>query len=242
MAQRRLVVHPSKEAMGSALADAIAEASSEAIAKKGKFTIAFSGGSLPDTVNAGLLATKQGIEYNKWHVFFCDERCVPHDHADSNYKLIKDGIMTREPIQHVYTINPSYLDQPDQAASDYEEQMKRVFGNEVAHDFPSLDMALLGMGPDGHTCSLFPGHHLLQEKSKWVAAITDSPKPPPNRITLTLPVVNASKHIIFVATGASKQEPLREIFGGHSSLPAALIMGANGVDWYVDEEAAAAIT
>jgi len=104
---------------------------------------------------------------------------------------------------------------------------------------PIFDLLLLGCGPDGHTCSLFPGHELLRETAAWVAPIEDSPKPPPKRITLTLPVVTHGVKIAFVATGAGKKEIMKQIFEGGNGLPCSLVNegGSDRVSWFTDTAA-----
>jgi 6-phosphogluconolactonase len=128
------------------------------------------------------------------------------------------------------------------AAAKYEAALKGVFGADISPASPpAFDLVLLGMGPDGHTASLFPGHALCDEVSVLVAAITDSPKPPPERITLTLPVINASKATAFVCTGGGKAENLAKILSGQGApLPAGLIKPKTGtLTWFVDDAAVA---
>lgn len=103
-------------------------------------------------------------------------------------------------------INPIFLFSAEEAATDYVTKMKQRYSTD---SFPRIDMLLLGMGPDGHTCSLFPGHELLNESNKWIAAITDSPKPPPCRITMTFPVINSARYCVFAISGKEKAEMVR---------------------------------
>lgn len=212
----------------------IAQKSSEAIKDHGFFTVGFSGGSLPKIVSPGLLSQK--IDFSKWRVFFCDERYVPISDPDSNYQAVKQHFLDKASVGEVLIINPDIA--LDEAAKDYESRLKSWYSG---NDLPSLDMLLLGMGPDGHTCSLFPAHALLEETSRLVAPISDSPKPPPCRITLTYPIINATKCAVFVSTGASKASVLQQVLEGDTAelLPAARVKPACGeLHWFVDDAAA----
>jgi 6-phosphogluconolactonase len=155
-------------------------------------------------------------DVTNWHFFFADERCVPLDSNDSNYlgfvKPVFDVL--KVPRNQIHTINPNV--DPHCAAQEYQDELKSVFGDVI-----EFDVILLGMGPDGHTCSLFPNHPLLKSK-EVVAAILDSPKPPPQRITLTFPVVNQARNAVFVCTGLGKADMLHRIIDLKQVYPASL--------------------
>jgi 6-phosphogluconolactonase len=187
-----------------------------------KMTMAVSGGSLPSLLGKDVNTTV------KWHVFLADERIVAQDSNDSNYKLIRETCLSKWSNAIGYPINYDLSD-PDLIAQDYEKRLDQVLS-----DAP-FDVIFLGMGPDGHTCSLFPGHRLLLETKK-VGFITDSPKPPPERITLTYPVLNRAKNIIFVVTGSAKSQVLKEILDENKEYPAGMIKNAN-ITWILDNEA-----
>ena len=123
------------------------------------------------------------------------------------------------------------------AAREYEAALLGVCGGSEAAP-PRLDALLLGMGPDGHTASLFPGHPLVEERRRWVAPIADSPKPPPERVTLTLPVLNAARLALFVVTGASKAECVRRAFAPEPDVPAGLVLATHRTHWLLDAPAA----
>uniref|UniRef100_A0A8D0GN95 6-phosphogluconolactonase n=2 Tax=Sphenodon punctatus TaxID=8508 RepID=A0A8D0GN95_SPHPU len=144
------------------------------------------------------------------------------------------------PEDQIVVINPSLP--VEEAAADYAVKLKEAFQGE---DMPVFDLLILGVGPDGHTCSLFPDHALLQEREKIVAPLSDSPKPPPERITLTLPVLNAARTVVFVATGESKASVIKRILEGHEQnpLPAARVQPHTGkLYWFLDEPAAKELT
>lgn len=181
------------------------------------------------------------------HVYFSDERAVPFDNEDSNYKLVNDEFLSKVPIpeSNIHKIDTSLLESIEELADEYESQLVRSFASKDAARFPIFDVILLGMGPDGHTASLFPGHALLSETTGWVVSIEDSPKPPPRRITLTLPVINHAARVVFVATGAAKQDILHEVLDEpEKGLPCSRVRPAypGALHWFVDDAASAKVT
>ncbi|KAI9204096.1 uncharacterized protein BJ171DRAFT_599627 [Polychytrium aggregatum] len=239
MSAPTIYVGPSNAAISDALNDFVQGLSAQAIARSGRFTVALSGGSLPSILSQTLKHNKS-IDFSKWHVFFADERCVPLDHADSNFLLAKQTLLDFVPIpaSQVYSIDPELATHHIKAAQAYDQVLRQVFG--TADEFPVFDLILLGMGPDGHTASLFPGHALLSDHQSWVASLADSPKPPPARITLTFPVINRAQTVAFVATGGSKADILHEIFDLNVPYPSGLVRPVSGnLVWFIDEAAAA---
>ncbi|KAK3333430.1 hypothetical protein B0T19DRAFT_125758 [Cercophora scortea] len=242
--QANLYAFPGVDSLAVALRSYVLACQEAGIARHGVFKVGVSGGSLPKTLAAALLADGDDtVKWDRWEVFFADERAVPLDHADSNYALLKaellDKLPAGTPRPVVHTIDPEYLNDTQELADQYEQTLVRSFASRDSVKLPIFDLLLLGCGPDGHTCSLFPGHELLRETSAWVAPIEDSPKPPPRRITLTLPVVRHSVRIAFVATGAGKQGIMKEIFEEGNGLPCALVNEGTGdrCSWFVDNAA-----
>jgi 6-phosphogluconolactonase len=247
--------------LSDSLAEYIIKAQKEAIDKRRRFTIAISGGSLPKTLTA--LITKQGVQWDKWyvraaiqilpfyftsrrHVYYADERIVPLDHEDSNHKLAHDTLFSKVsiPRENFHTIDYSLQDDLEELADAYEKELIREFAQKDSARFPVFDLILLGIGPDGHTASLFPGHELLSETDRWVAYIEDSPKPPPRRVTLTYPVINHAARVAFVATGIGKVQILHDILDTPEvGLPAARVRPvAHGqLVWFVDDVASAEV-
>jgi len=243
-------VFESNSDLSSHLADLVIGLSSEAIGHHHKFTIALSGGSLPSLLAPGLISKRDSIQFEKWHVYFADERFVPLTDPESNYKLCKDHLFDKVPIpenQIYHIILPPTV---EDAATSYQGVLEKTFGyDSTSEAVPVFDLILLGMGPDGHTASLFPFHPVLVETEKWVAAVKDSPKPPPERITFTLPLLNRAAHLVFVCTGEPKSETLRRILEDNESLiskgelPSRLINPASGkLYWFVDSAAASKLT
>mmetsp|Transcript_4552 Transcript_4552/g.14429 ORF Transcript_4552/g.14429 Transcript_4552/m.14429 type:complete len:249 (-) Transcript_4552:109-855(-) len=198
------VVISEPAALPSVLGAYVSGLSARAIAQHGEFVVAVSGGSMSAVLGGGL-CDRGDVDFGKWRGFFADERCVPLSHADSNFAGCDAALFSKLdalPRAHVYTIDEAALSDPEEAARRYAAELERISGGRI-------DLALLGMGPDGHTASLFPGHALLDATDdRLVAHIEDSPKLPPCRITLSLKALRAAGAVAFVATGASKADVL----------------------------------
>ncbi|XP_002736134.1 6-phosphogluconolactonase-like [Saccoglossus kowalevskii] len=218
----------------------VADKSRHAIESRGQFNVGVSGGSVAKILSTGMPGL-ENIDWTKWKVFFCDERLVPFDHEDSTYKFFKKNMFNKVniPSENIFPIDPSLS--VEDAAKDYAKKVDKV---PKENNLPVFDLLILGMGPDGHTCSLFPGHKLLQETEVAVAPISDSPKPPPCRVTLSFPVINATRCAMFVSTGAGKADILQKVLEGNDSapLPAARVKPTNGeLHWFLDTAAAAGL-
>lgn len=235
------------DALAVTLRSYIVQTQAQGLNRHDAFKIAVSGGSLPKTLAQALLAKSTGpedvIQFEKWQIFFADERAVPLDHEDSNYALLKAELLDKIPAEMgkptVHPIDVAHLGDVQELADQYEQLLVRSFASRDSVKLPIFDLILLGCGPDGHTCSLFPGHALLRETDAWVAPIEDSPKPPAKRITLSLPVVTHSVRVAFVATGGGKKEIMKEIFEKGNGLPCALVNESTGdrCSWFTDKAA-----
>lgn len=223
------------------LGEFITKKSSKAISDHGFFSIAFSGGSAATKVCQSLEREEyaSNISWANWKVFFCDERFVEFTDKDSNYKAINDGLLQKHKDidpKNVFTLNKTGT--VADAAQDYEKKLRSVFPNSK---LPQLDLVVLGMGPDGHICSLFPNHALLEENEKWIASLEDSPKPPPQRITFSLNVVNNASTALFITTGEGKAENIKKAIEGTPSkdIPASLVkLTSADLHWFMDKGAA----
>ncbi|XP_014921149.2 6-phosphogluconolactonase [Panthera pardus] len=239
-------VFSSPQELGASLAQLVAQRAACCLAgARARFALGLSGGSLVSMLARELPAAAAPAgpaSLARWTVGFCDERLVPFEHAESTYGLYRTHLLSRLPIpdSQVITINPQLP--VEEAAEDYAKKLRQAFQGDA---IPVFDLLILGVGPDGHTCSLFPDHPLLQEREKIVAPISDSPKPPPERVTLTLPVLNAARTVIFVATGEGKAAVLKRILEAkeENPLPAALVQPHTGkLCWFLDEAAARLLT
>jgi 6-phosphogluconolactonase len=243
---RTYEVFESKATLGEAAAAMVVAAAKEAIRARGAFLLGLSGGSIPALVSPALIAAAEagGVVFEHWHIFLADERYVPIEHADSNLGEWSRSFLSKVPIPHTHVHGLDVSVPLEQAASLYEKELVARAASSDATGAPTpprLDAVLLGMGPDGHTASLFESHPLLEETSRWVAPIGDSPKPPPSRITLTLPALNASRLCVFLVTGASKADKVRDAFSPEPSAPAGLVLATTRTHWMLDAPAASAL-
>ncbi len=246
---------PSAEALADAVARHIVSLAADAISATGRFTLALSGGSTPRAAYTRLatndLARK--VEWSLIHVLWGDERCVPPDDPRSNYRMAKEALLDRVPIppEQIHRIRGE--DEPQEAAADYEDELRSLLRMTPSSAAPSarpersegmtgLDLVLLGLGEDGHTASLFPGQPAVHEAEYWVMAVP-APTGDMWRITLTPTVLNLARNVTFVVSGASKSQPLAQVLEGPFTpdlLPAQAIRPGHGrLTWMVDEAAAA---
>jgi len=209
------------------------------IERRGFFTVGLSGGKTPIVFYRKLDEWENKSSFwKKTHVFLVDERFVPYDNEDSNYRMLRETLLEKIPIPkeniHPITTEKGSL---EDSAKEYEEALKSFFKVSKGQ-FPNFDLILLGIGEDGHTASLFPGGKALSEHHRLTAAVVLDEKRH-DRITLTLPVINHAEHVIFFVTGANKAPVLRNIIAGDNpSLPASLVQPESGKPLFViDREA-----
>jgi 6-phosphogluconolactonase len=233
------------EQLAQAAAGYVAQLSAQATAERGRFTVALSGGSLPKILCPPLAAEplRGQVDWSSWRVFWADERCVPLTDPDSNYRLAREYLFEQVDIPpgQIYPLDDTL--NPAAAARAYQAKLAEVL-QPPAGQRPRFDLILLGMGEDGHTASLFPHHPLLRETERWVAPIFDSPKPPPERITLTLPVINKARQVAFITAGAGKAGALAQVMKAEAinPLPAQMVQPVKGeLHWFVDEAAATSL-
>lgn len=222
--------------LAEAAARGFAATAAEAIEERGRFAVVLAGGSTPKAAYE-ILARDYAdrVDWSRVHVFFGDERTVPPEHEDSNYRMAREALLDHVPVGGVHRMQAELP--PDEAAAAYEEELRAFFRTE---EFPDFDLILLGIGGDGHTASLFPETSALEIHDRWVVA-NPVLKLETTRITLTVPVINAARAVYFLVAGEGKAEALREILGGAPDpreYPASLIQPSNGPEWMLDRAAA----
>lgn len=232
-----IAIYPDLDTISQQAAAYVARIAREAIVTRGHFTIALSGGNTPKKLYI-LLATgpySSQIDWQLVDIFWSDERCVPPDDPESNYYMAQE-VMLRHLSIPVAQVHRMPADRPDRDAASlaYTRDMQEVFGTNHVPDF---DLIQLGMGPEGHTASLFPHQSSLRETQRLVMPVS-VPKPPPDRLTFTPPILNAAHHVLFLATGADKVDALHAVIEGPTNpeeYPAQIVQPPNGeVTWMVD--------
>jgi 6-phosphogluconolactonase len=226
-------VYDGADALSRAAAEHFLEAAQAAVAARGKARIAVSGGSTPKRTFA-LLANPaerfaQAMPWDKIELYFVDERCVPPDDKDSNYRMTREALLEKVPLkpEHVFRIEGEL--EPEQAAARYETVIRSQFRLEGA-EAPSFDVLALGMGDDGHTASIFPHTAAIHELGRVVVA-NHVPQKETWRVTLTWPVIVAAKDIFFLIGGKDKADPLHRVLQGPydpETLPSQLIQPKSG--------------
>ena len=225
-------------ALSRAVADLVLDCALASIKARERFILALSGGSTPKQLFSFFAADpwRRELPWSKTHLFWVDERCVPPDQSESNYRLACDAFLDYLPLLPTQVHRIAGEDGPDKAASAYEQELENFFKGE----FPMFDAELLGMGENGHTASLFPGASTLREQKHWVLPVHLEP-PQLSRVTLSLPVLCNARDIIFLAAGRNKAAVLHEIVedGNPRGYPAGLVQPGGGkLTWMVDRDAA----
>jgi 6-phosphogluconolactonase len=242
--KRDIQIVENGEAVSRTAAEMMVSLALKKLKSKDSFAVALSGGSTPKNMFAILAndaVLRNQMPWDRVHFFWGDERHVPPDHTDNNYRMTNDAMLSRVPVpfENIHRIRAEYPD-AGKAAVDYEQELRRFFKLET-EQLPPFDCVFLGMGPDGHTASLFPGTQALHERerlvvSNWVAKFQS------HRITMTTPVLNNADTVIFLVSGEEKAEPLRVVLEGQMQtdrFPAQLIEPTHGkLLWLVDQAAA----
>lgn len=208
-----------------------------AVQERGRFSVALSGGNTPRAVYSLLASEHKQLPWDSIHIFFGDERHVPPDHPDSNFRMASESLLSKVPIpeKNIHRIHAER--DAEAAATEYEQQLSSFF-HLTNHDWPRFDLIFLGIGEDGHTASLFPESKALTEASRRVAANWVE-KFKAFRITLTFPVLNHAAEVVFLVSGASKAQVLSQVLRpGARKFPAQSVQPENGrLLWLVDQDA-----
>jgi 6-phosphogluconolactonase len=238
--QNQLMVLPDPTAVALAAANQFVRLTQEATAARGRFSVALSGGGTPQKLYRLLAQSphKQQIDWSSVHIFWGDERFVPPDDPDNLWRMARETFLDEAPLPaaNIHPM-PTVGLTPTAAARQYAHALTQFF----APAPPRFDLILLGLGPDGHTASLFPGQPALTD-ARLVTAVHNAPKPPPTRLTLTLATINQAANVIFLVTGAEKAAAVAQVLRGERDLdqwPAQGVQSVNGrLLWLLDQAAA----
>lgn len=212
----------------------ILDCAQRAIAERGLFRLSLSGGNTPKPVYAEFARLGKDLQWARVQITFGDERCVPPDSADSNYRMARESLLEAAPIPDGNVFRIAGEKEPEVAARDLEARLAAVAAR-FSEPRYAHDLILLGLGEDGHTASLFPGSPALDEAERNVIPAT-GPKPPPQRITFTYPLLNAAREVAFLVKDPSKEQVIQEVLAGDPRHPASRIRPAHGtVTWIIGE-------
>jgi 6-phosphogluconolactonase len=243
-ARRELALFENRKALSRDAAYRFVALAAQSAQAGRPFTVALSGGSTPEMLYRLLAAPpfRDSISWPNVHLFFGDERCVPPDAPESNYRMAHEALIAPVslPPENVHRMPGENAD-PEAGAQQYAAELRQFF-NLAEGERPRFDLVLLGMGPDGHCASLFPHKPALQERQRLVVASEPGLKPFVPRLTLTLPVLNNAAHVLFLVAGADKAETLARVLEGPTdfdALPSQSVAPTNGtLTWLLDRDAA----
>jgi 6-phosphogluconolactonase len=239
---RKIQIADGPESLSEAVAERFVRLSASAVETRGRFSVALAGGSTPRAVYEVLSntrAVRERVPWGRIDFFWGDERHVAPDHADSNYRMAVESLLSKVPVpcEHIHRIRAEYPD-ADVAALEYEQEIRATLAQPGGT--PRFDLILLGLGADGHTASLFPGTPALLEQSRWcVANWVDSLAV--HRITMTLPLINRARVVLFTVSGEEKAEIVRKVLRSSNAaraLPAQLVRPTDGEVWWLLDRAA----
>jgi 6-phosphogluconolactonase len=236
---RDVAIYETLAAAAAAAAREIVGVAGDAVARRGRFVVALAGGETPRPLYGLLAGEYRGaMPWDRTDVCFGDERCVPPDDPASNYGMVRSALLDHVPVAATRVQRIAGELAADAAARDYDARMRRLFRDDGSA--PTFDVALLGVGADGHTASLFPGDPALGERERWAAPVLAPPGAKVrDRVTLTLPVLNRARAVIFLCAGVEKREVVSRVLSGAApELPAARVRGAEHTLWLVDRAAA----
>jgi 6-phosphogluconolactonase len=238
---RDVLAFGTPEDVADAAAFLFVNLSAQSVRDRGAFYVALAGGRTPlacyRLLSAPLISSR--VDWEKAHVFFGDERCVPDGHPDRNDEAAAAALLRHVPIpaRNVHAVPVTERD----SAERYESEIRgafSIFSPSSAKGIPRFDLILLGMGPDGHTASLFPGRPSLDETQRLVLRIDDSPKPPPSRVTFTLPLLNAARQLALLVTGKDKADALAAVLADDEALPVTRLRPKEGTLTILADEGA----
>ena len=243
MTNKELIQHfPDLIHASVAVADLTIDIANDSIAARGAFMFVISGGRTPNVFFETIAESphRRKMPWGNMHIFWADERCVPDTHSDSNYNTAFNGFISKVPVLtanvHPIVVNSGHA---EDAAKKYEQQVQSTFDKSgIDGSFPVFDMILLGMGADGHTASLFPRSPALKEKQRWfVLAPAPSILPEVQRITMTLPVINNARNVVFLVSGKNKKNTLSAVMEKKDGdrYPAARVQPQGNLYWFLDD-------